>query len=91
MLGIGCPDRHALPHITRAKHTDPDSCSLPRERVRSSTHLRHSAERCSVFTLAVRRTLGGSFGRAVSVGYSSLFGDITLVTLSYPRIPKVTI
>jgi len=36
MLGVGCPDRHALPHITRSKHIDPDSCSLPRERVRSS-------------------------------------------------------
>src|SRR4029077_19170430 len=41
MLGIGCPDRHALPHITPTKHTDPDSCSLPRERVRSSALRRH--------------------------------------------------
>src|SRR4029077_6672864 len=42
MLGIGCPDRHALPHITPTKHTDPDSCSLPRERVRSSAQGRRS-------------------------------------------------
>src|SRR6516162_9821744 len=44
MLGIGRPDRHALPHITRSKHTDPDSCSLPRERVRSTTHCCRSVQ-----------------------------------------------
>ena len=43
MLGIGCPDRHALPRFTSSKRTNPDSCSLPRERVRSSTLLGHSA------------------------------------------------
>src|SRR5258707_15585254 len=46
MLGIGCPDRHALPvlvtayrsptHHRRRKHPDADARALPRERVRSS-------------------------------------------------------
>jgi hypothetical protein len=37
MLGIGHPDRHALPRITPSKRADHDPFSLPRERVRSST------------------------------------------------------
>jgi hypothetical protein len=41
MLGIRRPDRHLLPRITPTKHADPDSCDLPRERVRSSAHRRH--------------------------------------------------
>jgi len=37
MLGIGCPDRHALP---RRKRADRNPWSLPRERVRSSARSR---------------------------------------------------
>jgi hypothetical protein len=38
MLGMGCPYRHALPHITPDENTLTMDCApLPRERVRSST------------------------------------------------------
>jgi hypothetical protein len=30
MLGIGCPDRHALPRITPIKCADRELCSPPR-------------------------------------------------------------
>ena len=38
MLGIGCPDRHALPRITFVENAPTETrAPLPRERVRSST------------------------------------------------------
>ena len=45
MLGIGCPDRHALPPSPRRKCAEPDARSFPRERVRSAAHL----TRCRTF------------------------------------------
>ena len=44
MLGIGRPDRHALPRITPSKGADRDSCSLPRERVRCVPGMLNSSE-----------------------------------------------
>jgi len=41
MLGIGCPDRHALQHITSPKLRRPRRLLPSRERVRSSAHPRH--------------------------------------------------
>ena len=41
MLGIGCPDRHALPRITPIRCADLELRPLPRERVRSTAHPRH--------------------------------------------------
>src|SRR6516164_4240617 len=38
MLGTGCPDRHAPPHVTSPKTHRPRRAPLPRERVRSSGH-----------------------------------------------------
>ena len=43
MLGIGCPDRHALPRITPIRCADLELRPLPRERVRSTTLCEHSA------------------------------------------------
>src|SRR3954465_3109593 len=43
MLGIRCPDRHALPRITLSKLHRPRRASLPRERVRSSAQFRRLA------------------------------------------------
>jgi hypothetical protein len=44
MLGIGCPDRHALPRITPTKRADRDTRSLPRERVRCVPGMLNSSE-----------------------------------------------
>ncbi len=44
MLGIGRPDRHALPRITPLKRADRESCSLPRERVRCVPGMLNSSE-----------------------------------------------
>jgi hypothetical protein len=43
MLGIGRPDRHALPRITLVENcAEHEASSLPRERVRSSAQPRRS-------------------------------------------------
>jgi hypothetical protein len=57
MLGIGCPDRHALPRITPIKCTDRERRSLPRERVRSSTHCGHSLAPASMAAHATQPPL----------------------------------
>jgi hypothetical protein len=45
MLGIGRPDRHALPRITLVENcADHDACSLPRERVRCVPGMLNSSE-----------------------------------------------
>ena len=44
MLGIGCPDRHALSRITPIKCTDRELRSLPRERVRCVPGMLNSLE-----------------------------------------------
>ena len=45
MLGIGCPYRHALPHITPDENTLTVNCApLPRERVRCVPGMLKSSE-----------------------------------------------
>jgi len=64
MLGIGCPDRHALPRITSSKNAPTATrAPIPRERVRSSARRRHPPGRRRWSALhpnsAVRRCPGG--------------------------------
>jgi hypothetical protein len=44
MLGIGRPDRHALPRITSSKMRRPQRLLPSRERVRSSAHKRQPSD-----------------------------------------------
>jgi len=44
MLGIGCPDRHVLPHIILLKTRKPCRTPLPRERVRCVPGMLNSSE-----------------------------------------------
>ena len=44
MLGIGCPDRHALPHITSSKMRRAATRAPSRERVRCVPGMLNSSE-----------------------------------------------
>ena len=63
MLGIGCPYRHALPHITPDENTLTMNCApLPRERVRSPAHLTRSRGASEGFLTEPQRPLGHGTG-----------------------------
>ena len=55
MLGIGRPDRHALPRITSSKNAPTTTRALlPRERVRSSDAIRRQQAADALLAIAER-------------------------------------
>ena len=79
MLGIGCPDRHALPRFTLVENAPTTTYApLPRERVRSSTHCGHSCAPIATPALAPLRPLARSarFGSIDDSARAALLADI---------------
>src|SRR6516165_5639995 len=70
MLVIGCPDRHALPHITSSKMRRP-RCVLPPARAGSFYHPERTSgagiKRQILSTSGANHTLGTRIGRRLSV------------------------